>query len=102
MPVLIPLEALQALRQSLQSKHEGTNVYVVDSDPYEGYDPEGVHLVVAVDLTPSEIDDFIEDVAREVEATNVQLDFEPFLIAHTTQKGTPLCKWAREEGRHVR
>ena len=72
-------------------------VYLLDAHPYEA-DDENVHVAIVADVDDDRLNDAQPALARAVEDTNLDLDFDPLIVYHIGQPHNQLAKIARQEG----
>jgi hypothetical protein len=73
-------------------------VYVLPCDP-EGPSPDNdLHVAVLADVDDRRMSELIEALAEIVQSVNVNLGFDPFVVAHPTNRESSLAKSARSDG----
>lgn len=99
MKTLTTSDALDKLARQIKSLDARAEVYVLPSDPYYGASADNdVHVAVIADTDDAGLDALSEPLASLVEAINVELEYDPFVVAHPTNQNATLARRAREDG----
>jgi hypothetical protein len=99
METLTTSDALDKLARQIKSLDARAEVYVLPSDPYYGASADNdVHVAVIADTDDAGMDALSEPLASLVEAINVELEYDPFVVAHPTNQNATLARRAREDG----
>lgn len=91
-------DALEKLARSLKQLDDRIQVYLLPSDPEGPSQDNDLHVAVLADVDDNrlvELDDAIADVVQDI---NGELDYDPFVVVHPTNRDDMLARSARQSG----
>lgn len=91
-------DALDTLARRVKRLEQDVEVYVLPFDPEGPSRDNDLHLAVLANVDDRRMDVLVEKLAQIVQDVNVELDFDPFVVAHPTSTESTLARSAREEG----
>lgn len=98
MKALTKSEALERLARKITRIDERTEVYVLPSGPHGPSGDNDLHVAVLADVDDQRMVELSEAVAEVVQEVNVEMGFEPFVVAHPTNRNAMVARMARTEG----
>jgi hypothetical protein len=91
-------DALEKLARRVKRLDEQVELYVLPGDP-EGPSPENdLHVAVLANVDDRRMSALSDTLAEIVQAVNVDLGFDPFVVAHPTNRDSTLARTARSDG----
>lgn len=91
-------DALDKLARQVKRLDEQVEVYVLPFNPQGPSSDNDLHVAVLADVTDRRMDELTGALAEIVEQVNVELGFDPFVVAHPTNRNSMLAKSARNDG----
>lgn len=91
-------DALEKLVRTLKQLDDRSQVYVLPSDPEGPSQDNDLHVAVLADVDDErfmDLNDAIADVVRDI---NLELDYDPFVVAHPTNRDGGIVQSARRNG----
>lgn len=73
-------------------------VYVLPSDPEGPSQDNDLHAAVLADVDDGRLGDLNGAIADIVRDINLELDYDPFVVAHPTNRNDALARAARQSG----
>ena len=77
---------------------ERIEVYVLPSDPEGPSQDNDLHAAVLADVDDGRLGDLNGAIADIVRDINLELDYDPFVVAHPTNRNDALARAARQSG----
>jgi hypothetical protein len=91
-------DALDSLARRVKQFDDSVEIFVLPFDPEGPSSDNDLHIAVLADVDDSRMDEFMGMLAETIESTNVELDFDPFVVAHPSNTDSMLARSARNEG----
>ncbi|NBB74755.1 MAG: hypothetical protein GVY35_13890 [Bacteroidetes bacterium] len=92
-------DALEKLARQIKTLDEQADVYFLPFDPHDGPSRDNdIHIAVLADVDDARMSTLSEGIAELLEAINLELGFDPFVVAHPTNRNGMLARTARDEG----
>ncbi len=73
-------------------------MYVLPSDPEGPSQDNDLHAAVLADVDDGRLGDLNGAIADIVRDINLELDYDPFVVAHPTNRNDALARAARQSG----
>jgi|GEM_PF-4389036 len=91
-------DALEKLARLLKQLDDRIEVYVLPSDPEGPSQDNDLHVAVLADVDDGRLGDLNYAIANAVQDINLELEYDPFVIAHPTNRNDALARSARQSG----
>jgi len=94
-------DALEKLARSLKQLDNRIQVYVLPSDPEGPSQDNDLHVAVLADVDDERLLDLNDAIANAVQDINLELDYDPFVVAHPTNQDGGIAQSARQSGMRI-
>jgi hypothetical protein len=94
-------DALEELARALKQVDDRIQVYVLPSDPEGLSQDDDLHVAVVADVDDNRLSDLNGAIAEVVQDVNLELDHDPFVVAHPTNRGGGIARSARQSGMRI-
>lgn len=91
-------DALEKLARLLKQLDDRIEVYVLPSDPEGPSQDNDLHVAVLADVDDGRLGDLNYAITNAVQDINLGLEYDPFVIAHPTNRNDALARSARQSG----
>jgi len=91
-------DVLEEFTRSLKQLDDRIQVYLLPSDPEGSSQDNDLHIAVLADVDDERLEDLNIAVADAVQDVNLELDHDPFVVAHPTNRDDMLARSARQSG----
>jgi hypothetical protein len=91
-------DALEELARALKQVDDRIQVYVLPSDPEGLSQDDDLHVAVVADVDDNRLSDLNGAIAEVVQDVNLELDYDPFVVAHPTNQEGMLAQSVRHSG----
>ena len=91
-------DALEKFARSLKQLDDRIQVYLLPSDPEGASQDNDLHVAVLADVDDDQLGALNGPIADIVQDINVELDYDPFVVAHPTNRDDALARSARQSG----
>lgn len=91
-------DALEELARTLKQVDDRIQVYLLPSDPEGPSQDTDLHVAVLANVEDERLMTLNEAIADIVEDVNLKLNYDPFVVAHPTNRDDMLAKSARKNG----
>lgn len=91
-------DALETLARQIKDLDEHVEVYVLSSAPRGSNADDALHVAVLAEVDDQRMSALSDALAEIVQSVNLDLDFDPFVIAHPTNRESTLARRARNDG----
>lgn len=91
-------DALEELARALKQVGDRIQVYVLPSDPKGPSQDHGLHVAVLADVDDNRLSDLNSAIADAVQDINQELGYDPFVVAHPTNRDGVTAHSARQSG----
>lgn len=100
METITQSDALDKLARQLKRIDERVEVYVLPFAPHHDSPStdNDVHIVVLLDVDDRRMESLCTEIAAQVQDINIELDFDPFVVVHPTNRNATLAQTARRQG----
>jgi hypothetical protein len=94
-------DALEELARAIKQVDDRIQVYVLPSDPEGLSQDDDLHVAVVADVDDKRLMDLNNAIADVVQEINVDLDYDPFVVAHPTNRDGRIARSARQSGMRI-
>jgi hypothetical protein len=94
-------DALEELARALKQVDDRIQVYVLPSDPEGLSQDDDLHVAVVADVDDNRLSDLNGAIAEVVQDVNLELDYDPFVVAHPTNRDGGIARSARQSGMRI-
>lgn len=91
-------DALDSLARRVKQLDDSVEVFVLPFDPEGPSSDNDLHIAILADVDDSRMNELVERIAEIVESVNVELDFDPYVVAHPSNTESMLSRSARTDG----
>jgi hypothetical protein len=91
-------DALEELARALKQVDDRIQVYLLPSDPQGPSQDNDLHVAVLANVEDKRLMALNESIADIVQDINLKLNYDPFLVAHPTNRDDMLAQSARHSG----
>jgi hypothetical protein len=91
-------DALEKLARTLKQLDDRIQVYLLPSDPEGPSQDDDLHIAVLADVDDERLMNLNDAIADVVQDVNLDLDYDPFVIAHPTNRDGGIAQSARQSG----
>jgi hypothetical protein len=91
-------DALEELARALKQVDDRIQVYVLPSDPHGPSQDNDLHVAVLANVEDERLMALNEAIADIVQDINLKLSYDPFVVAHPTNRDDMLAQSARKNG----
>jgi len=91
-------DALEQLARMLKQLDDRIQVYVLSSDPEGPSQDNDLHVAVLADVNDERLLDLNDAIADVIQDINLELDYDPFVVAHPTNRDGGIAQSARQSG----
>lgn len=91
-------DALERLARSLKQLDDRIQVYLLPSDPEGPSQENDLHVAVLADVDDGRLMDLSDIIADVMQDINLELDYDPFVVVHPTNRDGVTAHAARHSG----
>ncbi|MFB6279865.1 MAG: hypothetical protein ABEK75_10195, partial [Salinibacter sp.] len=89
-------DALERWAHALKQLDDRIQVYLLPSDPEGPSQDHDLHVAVVADVDDNRLSDLNSAIADLVQDVNLELDHDPFVVAHPTNRDGGIARSARQ------
>jgi hypothetical protein len=94
-------DALEERARALKQVDDRIQVYLLPSDPQGPSQDNDLHVAVLANVDDKRLMDLNNAIADVVQDINVDLDYDPFVVAHPTNRDGGIARSARQNGMRI-